>query len=642
MEGLSTFPYEYRTGQLEMSLAMHEAVENGNVILAHAPTGIGKSICSLSAATQSALQDDKDDKDDKHILFLTNRRNQARIVLQETRKIEEKTKKDIRCTAIQSRRSLCPLVREQKTKERMEYAEFIDSCRDAKKLGNCPYWSKMRRRGREKYDEAWTEEAILVGLATSGLMPEEAYQQVTARGMCTYEALKIAAEKSTILIARYIHAFDPEIRGFFLENIFSTEDCITIVDEAHNLADDIAKHYSIQITERMIDDASTELQNLRTMKTESENTLTLLNKLRDTLWRLCEPNKEILVKRWELTCGYHLNEIEQRIRTMQELGDKIKNQKKEDEEKSISKSFVHSIAEKWAKILKPDKRFIPVAFMKVTKYGRKYPVIELRCIDAKDTISDTIETFQSTILMSATLTPLEYYKQILGVPDHRAETLEYPPVFPQKNRRIIVDVGATSQYNYRDEDMYNKIATYVQEIIKATPGPGIFFYPSYTFLKTIIQRLRLPAGRIWSEHPQSTIDQFIENKKQDTTLHAVSSGKFAEGIDVPSYFKAATSIGIPLATWNEIIAEKISYYNELYPYKGRLYAYEIPAINKIIQSTGRAIRTPHDKAVIIAIDSRLGKRYRGYLPRHWRDEMIVTADPYQVSDRIKEFWEEQE
>jgi len=243
--------------------------------------------------------------------------------------------------------------------------------------------------------------------------------------------------------------------------------------------------------------------------------------------------------------------------------------------------------------------------------------------------------------MSATLTPLEYHRETLGIPEERAITEEYPPIFPRENRRIIIDIGATSQYSHRDDNLYDTLATYCKEIIDATPGPCAIFHTSYALLRNVETRLAEYRHRAWIETPASTITQFQDEKKDDTILHAVASGKFAEGIDVPNYFKSVTVIGVPLATWSKIEEYKIQHYEKQYPGRGRLYAYEIPAINKIVQAAGRAIRTPNDKATITVIDTRLGRRYKKYLPKYWQKEAIITQSPYQVGDEIKDFWETQ-
>jgi len=620
----SRFPYTPRPGQLEITQKMRKAVQEKKIILAHAPTGIGKTICSLVAATTETPQ---------RILFLTNRRSQAKIVLSEAEKIES------RCTAIQSRKSLCPKWEQYITKsrekgEKVDYSEFIDYCTNSKKAGTCEYWNNMR----DEDEKDWTDQAIELADEITGKMPEEAYEIATEKKMCTYEALKIAAENSNIAIVRYTHLFDPDIRRFFLERITDIRKSTAIIDEAHNLASDIAKHYSIKITERMIDNAQAQLQLMRTRKAEAEEMIELTEELKNTIWQLADENKETLVRRWELTCKKHLTELQNKINLLEKIGEAYEKQAKEEMETVVN--HITSLAKKWAKIMEPDLKYVPVTYLKQTRGNRKYPVLELRCIDSKDIISKTLENIHSAILMSATLTPLKYYREILGIPQERAMTEEYPPVFPEENRRIIIDVGATSQYSYRNEKMYDLIATYCQQIIDSTPGPSAFFHPSYSFLKTIQSKLRDYTDRMWIENPNSTITQFQEEKQENTILHAVASGKFAEGIDVPNYFKAVTVIGVPLATWSEIEKHKIGYYEEHYPHRGRLYAYEIPAINKIIQAAGRAIRTPTDKAVIVAIDSRLGKRYRRYLPQYWQKEAIVTADPYQVAERIDEFWEE--
>ena len=71
-----------RPGQIEMIYESREALRKNGYHLAAAPTGIGKTAASLAAALEIArLSDEK-----VHILFLTGRQSQHRIVIERFQK----------------------------------------------------------------------------------------------------------------------------------------------------------------------------------------------------------------------------------------------------------------------------------------------------------------------------------------------------------------------------------------------------------------------------------------------------------------------------------------------------------------------------------------------------------------------------
>jgi len=65
--------------------------------------------------------------------------------------------------------------------------------------------------------------------------------------------------------------------------------------------------------------------------------------------------------------------------------------------------------------------------------------------------------------------------------------------------------------------------------------------------------------------------------------------------------------------------------------KGWEYGYIFPAFSRCIQSAGRAIRTEHDKAILIFIDERF-PHYRQYFPSDW--ELTITKNPLLYVDRF--------
>src|SRR6267143_3850780 len=73
-----------RDGQSDFLADARRAVEDGRHLLAHAPTGIGKTAVALVAALEYAVNAGK------LVLFLTSRQSQHRIAIDTVRRIETK------------------------------------------------------------------------------------------------------------------------------------------------------------------------------------------------------------------------------------------------------------------------------------------------------------------------------------------------------------------------------------------------------------------------------------------------------------------------------------------------------------------------------------------------------------------------
>src|SRR6267143_3421810 len=81
--GSLPWPFEgIRQGQVDFLHDARETVAGGRHLLAHAPTGIGKTAVALVAALEYALAADK------LVLFLTSRQSQHRMAVETVRRIE--------------------------------------------------------------------------------------------------------------------------------------------------------------------------------------------------------------------------------------------------------------------------------------------------------------------------------------------------------------------------------------------------------------------------------------------------------------------------------------------------------------------------------------------------------------------------
>ena len=84
------FPHHtVRSGQSELIVDLEQTLTEGKTLLAHAPTGLGKTASALSVAVKHAIEKGK------KIFFLTNRHTQHQIAVNTLNLIKEKTGKEI-------------------------------------------------------------------------------------------------------------------------------------------------------------------------------------------------------------------------------------------------------------------------------------------------------------------------------------------------------------------------------------------------------------------------------------------------------------------------------------------------------------------------------------------------------------------
>jgi Rad3-related DNA helicase len=275
---------------------------------------------------------------------------------------------------------------------------------------------------------------------------------------------------------------------------------------------------------------------------------------------------------------------------------------------------------------------------------------------------------RSTILFSATLLPIEYYKALLG-----AEAGDYEvyaqSVFDPGRKKLLIGSDVTSKYSRRTEEGYYTIARYIYEIVKNRYGNYMVFFPSHAFLKKIYdifiayfaegermdcivqedhmdEESREEFLRRFAVDEESKTEEWQEEEssavgKEERSLlgFCVLGGIFSEGIDL----KRDSLIGaIIVGTGLPQVCNEREILKQYFDGKGKQgfdYAYRYPGMNKVLQAAGRVIRTDEDVGIISLLDERfLNSSYQRMFPREWESFEIVTAD--RVAKRVERFWDE--
>ena len=117
----------------------------------------------------------------------------------------------------------------------------------------------------------------------------------------------------------------------------------------------------------------------------------------------------------------------------------------------------------------------------------------------------------------------------------------------------------------------------------------------------------------------------------------VLGGLFAEGVDLPGeQLIGAMIVGVGLPTPSLRLRTLQGYYAQRFG-DGFLYAWMIPAMQKVTQAAGRVIRTERDRGLVLLLDDRYyDPRYLRLLPPEWRITNEAIAGAARALDALEE------
>lgn len=547
------FPFaQVREGQRQFLEDARACVANRVHLLAHAPTGLGKTAVALAAALERTHGDGV-------TFFLTARQSQHNAAMETARYIWR------RC-----RVSVVDIISRE------------DSCLCNKPGGRPPC---MESQDCYFLDEERIE------LAASRLLEyplhvTEAQRLCLRLGACPYLAARKAIKYADLVVADFNQAFslDCDLMG---SSGRDAEHTVLIIDEAHNLPGRIMENRSASIKRSTI--------NAALRSTGNKSFKLALRALMDHLDRCCfEKSGQLAMEDLDdalrdtcsmdsATLGAQLNEYYRtRIRG------------------SIKETADFLVA--WSRDGRSSVRFADSADGS----------LHCRFLEPGLIAAAVVEHSRCSIFMSGTLHPPEMFADLLGIRE-MAVCRRYPSPFPSENRRILVDDTVTSRYDRRDDSMYQSMAVRIAQVCESVPGNVMAFLPSYDFLGNVELQLRNGklGKRIVSERRgmvKAERDAMLLTLRSDTPclMLATTSGSFAEGIDIPdNLISSVVVVGLPLAPPSieseELLARLTAKHGGR---KAMMYVRIYPAVTKVLQAAGRGIRSETDRASIILLDDR--------------------------------------
>ena len=510
------FPYEsIRNGQKELMKSVLQSLSTDEILFALAPTGTGKTISVLFPAVKGLLRN----KYDK--IFYLTAKTQTRIVASKAVNDMRKAGLIIRSITLKSKEQMCLMHRKCDTK-------------------GCIYAEGYYNRLIPALSEILTHDELTPELITSVALKHR---------LCPHELSLDAMNYCTIVIGDYNHAFDPRVS---LIRAFEGDDSwrnALLIDEAHNMVDRSRDMFSASMkltlvnkmqeafkgrdprTEGFLSQADNYFRKIRELLISDQSAMAELEKIdeKDTL----------RTAGFEGTTKRTLNlytMLWRSIRVLMPLIELLEPGSVRDTalEYFFETRFFLSIFEQ-----EYDQNFITTF-----NVDEGDVTVNLVCLDASEKIRSRIENVYPTVFFSATLSPYEYYRNVIvGKNCECARHIELASPFPPENLEILIDSSINTAYKYRKQTL-PVLARRISDELKNRRGNYMVFLPSFEYLDMVsrsvedmlkdrgdLKIIRQTSGMTELEK-NAYLSHFDSAYEGLLVGFAVLGGHFGEGIDL--------------------------------------------------------------------------------------------------------------
>ncbi len=601
--GLVQFPFPaFRDGQRQLSVAVYKTICGGVKLFAQAPTGTGKTMATIFPAIK-ALGLGHVEK----IFFLT-----AKTV---TRQLAEAAFDRLRQSGLQCKTLTLT------AKDKICFMPDAACTPD-----ECPYAEGYYDRIKPALHSCWQEVAF-----TREVIERWAREY----RVCPFELSLELAFWADAVICDYNYVFDPRVylKRFFYEN--NGQYCF-LVDEAHNLVDRAREMFSAEITKQSF------LAIKKTVHTKLPALAKAAGKINTCLLKL---GKLCIEQTAAGETEYYVreqpfSEILPLLRKFMDVAEKwlAKNEPADFREELLDVYFMVNAFLRTAETY--DERYVTY----VEKMAKEVK-LKLFCVNPAELLRQAGQRGRATVFFSATLTPIDYFFEVLGGGEGDGKMM-VPSPFAAGNLRLLVADHISTTYKTRDQT-YEAIVDSITAVVRAKTGNYLVFLPSYRYLEEVCRRftqnnplikVSKQTGEMTEAERAGFLEQFSAGSTETLVGFAVLGGIFGEGIDLTGerlVGAVIVGVGLPMVCPEREIIRQWFDRNDR---QGFEYAYVYPGMNKVLQAAGRVIRTEQDRGVILLIDNRFSQsRYRRLFPPEWRGA-VRTPSVDRIAGKVEQFW----
>lgn len=592
-----------RPVQEDMIRAVEQTLDAGHHLLLTAPTGTGKTAGALHGALRSCWRLDRK-------LFVATAKGTQQAIFEQTLAAIARQGLPLRAVSVRARDRVC-------------LNEVVD-CRP-----------EACRFAVGYHDRA---PPVVRTLTEAGVCaPAALHEAAQAHTLCPFELSLDLAERADVVVGDYNYAFNPQAT---LRRLFNdpNEQWVVLVDEAHNLPERAREQWSPELR---AEDAAAAARAL-----EGEDPRRLAP------WvRLCREAEQALrdavldVEGPVSAQGEAVVGLSRRVwRDLAERVDELAldyalwRRDHPVREGDPYLGFARALLQLAQVLDEADTMGVSDRLVPILR-TRPSVVQKLVCLDPSPWMGRRFRALAGSVLMSATLSPASFYRDLLGLEPERTVDLTLPSPFPPENLEVVVASRVSTAWKDRAAHRA-RTGQLLRELIAATPGNTAVFYSSFGLLEELCPLAQAPGREALVQSPRlddaarwALVDRLRE-LGPPRVLHAVMGGLFSEGLDLPGGVLSTVVIVGPALPQVGLERELMqAFYEERYA-QGFSYAFLVPGLSRVVQAAGRLIRGPADRGVVVLVDRRFAWRdYTAFYPEGWAWRQ--AQDPAQA---VAQFW----
>lgn len=579
------FPHpDFRTGQRPLAEAVYKAARSGRCLLAQAPTGIGKTVGTLFPLLKAAPGQQLD-----KVFFLCAKTSGRPLALAALQRLGGTPGWPLRVLELVARDKAC---------EHPDRACHGESCPLA----------------RGFYDRlAAARQAALQQQEAQPPLNQTRLRDVALQHqVCPYYLGQELARWADVVVGDYHHFFDG---GGLLHGLTQANDwrVALLVDEAHNLLERARSMYSVALRPEHLARARqspTALQSVPVRQALAR------------VGRAWVAHDKTQGPHYQVHEGFPPKLLAALQQALSALAEHQAEHPTDNDPALLDFQF------ETLQLGRLLEQFGPHSMVDVSPAPSAAPVpgqsvLCLRNLVPAHFLRTRFASAHTVTLFSATLQPMHYHADLLGLPGNTA-CIEVDSPFQASQLQVHIARKLSTRFEHRAASL-DPLVDLMAAQYQARPGNYMAFFSSHDYLQQAAARLaqRHPGLPCWSQsRGMSEAEQqgFLARFQDDGQGigFAVLGGAFAEGIDLPGrrlIGAFVATLGLPqLNPVNEEIRRRL----QAQFGAGYDYTYLYPGLQKVVQAAGRVIRGPGDEGVIHLLDDRFARpEVRRLLPGWW-------------------------
>ncbi|PKA64061.1 DNA repair helicase UVH6 [Apostasia shenzhenica] len=676
------FPYDHiYPEQFEYMVELKRALDARGHCLLEMPTGTGKTIALLSLITSYALAHPSSPL---KLIYCTRTVHEMEKTLAELRLLHSHLPptSPLLALGLSSRKNLCvnPVALSASSRDSVDStcrrltASWVRALAAERTPGAIPTCSFY-----ESFDRAASSgDSILLPPGVYTLEDLRAFGR--KQGWCPYFLARHMIRYANIVVYSYQYLLDPKVASIISKEM--QRECVVVFDEAHNIDNVCIEALSVSIRRQTLDGATRNLNRIgqeidRFKATDAGRLRAEYNRLveglaqrgnlpRTDTWLANPALPDDILK--EAVPG-NIRRAEHFLSVLRRLVQYLKGRLQvESVETEVPVAFVASINSQTGieqKMLRfcYDRLHSLMLTLEITDtdeflhiqtvcdfatlvgtYTRGFsiiiepfdermphipdPVLQLSCHDASLAIKPVFDRFQSVIITSGTLSPIDLYPRLLNfnpvISRSFRMSLTRDCICPMVLTRGSDQLPVSTKFDMRsDPGVVRNYGRLLLEMVAAVPDGIVCFFVSYSYMDSIVNS--------WNE--MGILQDIMQHKlvfieTQDvveTTLaldnyrracdcgrgavfFSVARGKVAEGIDFDRHYgRLVIMFGVPFQyTLSRILIARLEYLRDTFQIKeGDFLTFD--ALRQAAQCVGRVIRSKADYGMMIFADKRYSR-----------------------------------